>query len=102
MRECNNITLLAGPVVIYIVLPSPGIMHACVHSCTSTTVVFLHHHALLLQWRQCWPLFCSKRYAVDYKGVSVCFLISYSKPQGTEARRVERAEAEEEEEQGDN
>ena len=49
------------------------------------------------------PLFCSKRHAVDYKGVSVCFLISYSNPQGTEARRVERAEAEEEEEeQGDN
>lgn len=36
--------------------------------------------------------------------LSVCFLIPYSNPQGTEARRVERAEAEEEEEeeQGDN
>lgn len=89
--------------VYTVLLPSPGIMYACVHSCTSAAVAFLHHHAPLLQWRQCWPLSCSKWHAVDYKGVSVCFLISYSKPQGTEARRVERAEAGgEEEEQGDN
>lgn len=78
-------------------------MYACAHLCTCATVVFLHHHASLLQWPQCWPLFCSKWHAVDYKGVSVCFLILYLNPQGMEARQVEGAEAEEEEEeQGDN